>query len=87
MQSLDPRTEALPKHGERRKVQFRVPVGVYIMLLNIEVGLMVQETVQHISSVARRAFDGSGIEWGVVVGYERIELDGKVPETRAVRAL
>ena len=81
------RAETLPEHGESSEVDFGVAVGVDVVLLNVEVGLMVEQSVEHVGGVPRRALDGNTVEGGVVVGHERVELDSKVTESGAVGAL
>jgi hypothetical protein len=74
VEPTDARTEALPKHGEGRKIQLYIPMGVGIVLVRIEIGLMIEQAVQDVRGIALRALNRYGIEGGVVVRNEGIEL-------------
>src|SRR5215510_9775110 len=42
MEPSDARTKPLPKHGEGRKVQFNVAMGIGIVFLWVEIGLVIE---------------------------------------------
>src|SRR5215468_4600436 len=45
MQAPDARTKALTKHGKGRKVQFDIAMGIRIVFLWVEIGLMIEQTI------------------------------------------
>ena len=48
MKTANPRAEPLPEHGEGREVQLGVAMGVSVMLLRIDLGLVVEEPIQNV---------------------------------------
>ncbi len=57
MKTANPRAEPLPEHGEGREVQLGVAMGVSVMLLRIDLGLVVEEPIQNVGCVPFRALD------------------------------
>ena len=91
MKTANPRAEPLPEHGEGREVQLGVAMGVSVMLLRIDLGLVVEEPIQNVGCVPFRALRGAldrgAVEGRVVVGDEGVELQRVVAQAMAVRGL
>ena len=87
MKTANPRAEPLPEHGEGREVQLGVAMGVSVMLLRIDLGLVVEEPIQNVGCVPFRALDRGAVEGRVVVGDEGVELQRVVAQAMAVRGL
>src|SRR5919108_2575273 len=51
MQAPDARAKALAKHGKGRKVQFNRAVRIRIVFLRVEIGLMIEQTIQDIRGI------------------------------------
>jgi hypothetical protein len=47
--------------------------GVGVMLLDAEVGLVVEQTIEHVRGVTDRGVDDLGMERGILVGDMRVE--------------
>src|SRR5438105_1805262 len=84
MESPDTRAKALAKHGKGREVQFDIAMRIGIVFLRVKIGLMIEQAVQDIRSVTLRALNGHAIERRVVVGNERVELQGEIAHAVAV---
>jgi len=84
MQAADTRAKALAKHGKGRKVQFNIAVRIRIVFLRVEIGLMIEQTIQDIRGIPLRALNRHGIERRVVVSNERVELQGEIAQAVAV---
>ena len=87
MKTANPRAEPLPEHGEGREVQLGVAMGVSVMLLRIDLGLVVEDPIQNVGCVPFRALDRGAVEGRVVVGDEGVELQRVVAQAMAVRGL
>ncbi len=87
MKTANLRAEPLPEHGEGREVQLGVAMGVSVMLLRIDLGLVVEEPIQNVGCVPFRALDRGAVEGRVVVGDEGVELQRVVAQAMAVRGL
>ena len=83
MKTANPRAEPLPEHGEGREVQLGVAMGVSVMLLRIDLGLVVEEPIQNVGCVPFRALDRGAVEGRVVVGDEGVELQRVVAQAMA----
>src|SRR5205814_544840 len=78
MQAPDTRAKALAKHGKGRKVQFDITMGIRIVFLRVEIGLMIEQAVQDIRGIPLRALNRHRVERRVVVSNERVELQGEI---------
>ena len=77
----------MPTIPKAAKFDLGVPVGVGVVLFEVEVALVVEHAVEHEGRVAVGALDRAAVERGVVVGDEGVELEREVVEARAVGPL
>src|SRR5438128_801502 len=84
MQPPDPRAKALAKHRKGCKVQFDITVRIRIVFLRVKIGLMIKQAVQDIRDITLRALNRHRVEWRVVVGNERVELQREIAHAVAV---
>lgn len=61
-------------------------MGIRIVLFRVQIRLMIEHAVEHVGRIALRALDRDGIERGVVVRDEGIELQGIVPQPVTIGA-
>jgi len=73
MQAADTRAKALPKHRKGRKVQFDIAMGIGIVFLRVEIGLMIEQAIQDIGRIPFRALNRYRVEGGIVVRNKRID--------------
>jgi hypothetical protein len=76
----DARAEALAKHRERGKIQLHIAMGIGIVLFGVQIRLMIEQAVEDVGGIPLRTLDRHGIERGVVVCNEGIELQGIVAQ-------
>ena len=62
----DPGAEAQAQHGEDGEVDLGIAVGVGIMLFDLELALVVKQTVQYKGSNTVGALNWQAVEGGVV---------------------
>ena len=87
LNSADARREAQAQHGEGGEVDLGIAVGVGVMLFNLELALVVKQTVQYKGSITVGTFNRQAVEGGVVIGREGVKLQGEVAESGAVGLL
>ena len=87
LDSADPRAEAQAQYGEGGEVDLGIAVGVGIMLFDLELALVVKQTVQYKGSITVGALNRQAVEGGVVIGHESVKLQGEVAESGAVGLL
>src|SRR5215831_20112506 len=86
MQASDTWAKALPKHRKGCKVQFDIAMGIGIVFLRVEIGLMIEQAIQDIRGIPFCALDRHGIERRVVVSNKRVELQDEITQAVAVGA-
>jgi len=86
LDSADARTETQAQHGEGGEVDLGIAVGVGVMLFDLELALVVKQTVQYKGSITVGAFNRQAVEGGVVIGHEGVKLQGEVAESGACRS-
>jgi hypothetical protein len=59
MQAPDPRTAPFAKHREGRKIQFDIAMGIGVMFLGVQIGLLIEQAVEAIGGVALGALNGA----------------------------
>ena len=87
VQATDAGAEPHADHAEGGEVDLGVPVGVGVVLFEVEVALVVEHAVEHEGRVAVGALDRAAVERRVVVGDEGVELEREVVEAGAVGPL
>jgi len=87
LDSSDARAEAQAQHGEGGEVDLGIAVGVGVMLFDLELALVVKQTVQFKGSITVGTFNRQAVEGGVIIGHEGVKLHGEVAESGAVGLL
>src|ERR1700675_4629781 len=64
-----------------------IAVGVGVMLFNLELALVVKQTVEYEGSITVGALDRQAVEGGIVIGHEGVKFQGEVAESGAVGLL
>ena len=72
---------------EQRQVDLGAAVGVGVVFFEVELGFVVEQSVEEKGCAPVSALDGSAVEGGVVVGDEGVELQGEMAESGAVGLL
>jgi hypothetical protein len=62
LQPTDARRKATAEHREGGEVNLRVAVGVSVMLLEGQITLIVEQTIENVGNVPVSAFDGRTVE-------------------------
>src|SRR5208282_633162 len=73
--------------GEGGEVDLGIAVGVGVMLFDLELGLVVKQTVQYKGGIAVGTLNRQAVEGGIVIGHEGVKLQGEVAESGAVGLL
>ena len=64
-----------------------IAVGIGIVLFDLELALVVKQTVQHEGGITIGALNLQAVERRVVIGHEGVKLQGEVAESGAVGLL
>src|SRR5215467_14444852 len=59
-------------------------MGIRIVFLGIQVGLVIEQPVEDVGGIALGALDRYGVEWRVIVGNEGVELQRIVPQAMTI---
>ena len=74
-------------YGEGGEVDLGIAVGVGVMLFDLELALVVKQTVEYEGSITVGALKRQAVEEGVVIGHKGVKLQGEVAESGAVGLL
>ena len=66
----DARAEAQAQHGEGGEVDLGIAVSIGVVLFDLELALVVKQTVQHKGGITIGALNRQAVEGGVVIGHE-----------------
>ena len=72
-QVANARRESVAQEMAQREDVVGEPGGVGVMLLDAEVGFVVEQAVEHVRGVTDRGVDDLGVERGILIGYVRVE--------------
>ena len=70
----DARAEAQAQHGEGGEVDLGIAVSIGVVLFDLELALVVKQTVQHKGGITIGALNRQAVEGRVVIGHECVKL-------------